>query len=103
VDSLQRTYSLFIQGLGIDEIAEIQELSIEAVFKQFEQLILAGKVRDIGGLLPPEKQQEIQTALETLESELNFLIQTKMGENCQEEEFRLIKALLLSRICFSKA
>jgi ATP-dependent DNA helicase RecQ len=103
VDSLQRTFSLFTQGLGIDEIAEIQGLSIGAVFKQFEQLILAGKVRDIGGFLPSEKQQEIKAALDTLETELDLLIQTKMGENCQEEEFRLIKALLLSRICYSKA
>ena len=102
-ESLQRVYSLFTQGLGVDEIAEIQDLNTGTVFRQFEQLILAGKVRDIGGLLPPERQQQIKAALEKLETELDSLIRARIGKNCQEEELKFVRALLLSRICFSQS
>ena len=103
IDSLKRTYSLFTQGLEIDQIAEIQGLSIGAVFSQFEKLILTGKVKDIGRLLPPQKQQQIKAALEVLEIELNSLIRAKIGEGCQEEELKLVRALLLSKIGFSQS
>ena len=102
IDSLKRTYSLFTQGLEIDQIAEIQGLSIGAVFSQFEKLILTGKVKDIGRLLPPQKQQQIKAALEVLEIELDSLIRAKIGEGCQEEELQFVRALLLSKICFSQ-
>lgn len=100
-DSLKRTYSLFTQGLGVSEIAEIQSLSTGTVFRQFEQLLLAGKVRDIGGLLTPKRQKQVKDALETLETELESIIKAKIDENCQEEELKFIRALLLSRIFFS--
>jgi ATP-dependent DNA helicase RecQ len=100
-DSLQRTYSLFTQGLEIDQIAEIQGLSMRTVFRQFEKLILTGKIKDIEGLLPPHREQQIKTALEKLEIELDSLIRTKMGDGCQEEELKLVRALFLSRIGFS--
>ena len=100
-DSLQRTFSLFTKGLGIDEIAEIQGLSTKTVFSQLEQLALSGKIRSIGGLFPPEKQKQLNASLETLEIKLNFLLQASFGENYQKEEIKFVKALLLSRICFS--
>lgn len=103
IDSLQRTYSLFTQGLEIDQIAEIQDLSMGAVFRQFEKLILAGKIKDIEGLLPPQREQRIKAALEMLETELDSLIRAKMGEGCQEEELKLVRALLLSKIGFSQS
>jgi ATP-dependent DNA helicase RecQ len=65
-------------------------------------MILTGKVKDIRGLLPPDKQQQIKAALEVLEIELDALIQAKIGEGCQNEELQFIKALLLSKICFSQ-
>lgn len=102
IDSLQRTYSLFTQGLEIDQIAEIQGLSRGAIFRQFEKLILTGKIKDIEGLLPPQREQQIKSALEMLEIELDSLIRAKMGERCQEEELKLIRALLLSKIGFSE-
>ncbi len=102
-DSLQRTFSLFTNGLGIDEIADIQGMSTRTVFRQLEQLALSGNVRDIGGLLPPERQQQIKAALETLELELDSLLRARIGENCQEEEMKLIRALLLCRVCFSRS
>ena len=100
--SLQRTYSLFTHGLDIDRIAEVQGMSIEAIFRQFEQLILTGKVRDMGGLLPPERQRQIKAVLEMLETELDSLIRARIGEKCQEENFKFVRALLLSKICFSQ-
>lgn len=100
--SLQKTYSLFTQGLEVDEIAEIQSLSTGTVFRQLEHLILDGKIQNIGGFLPSERQQQIRAALETLETELEILIKTKIAGNCKEEELRFIKALLLARVCFSK-
>jgi len=103
MDSLQRTYSLFTQGLEIDQIAEIQGLSTGAVFRQFEQMILTGKVKNIAGLLSPERLQQIMALLEILETELESLIRTKMGEGCQKEELQFIRALLLSRTCFSQS
>jgi ATP-dependent DNA helicase RecQ len=42
-ESLERTYSLFTQGLEIDQIAEIQGLSIGVVFSHFEKMILQEK------------------------------------------------------------
>ena len=102
-DSLQRTFSLFTKGLGIDEIADIQGMSTRTVFRQLEQLTLSGKVRSIGGLLPPERQQQVKASLETLEIELDSLLRARLGENCQEEEMKFVRALLLSRICFSQS
>ncbi len=103
IDSLQRTYSLFTQGLEIDQIAEIQGLSMGAVFRQFEKLILAGKIKDIEGLLPPKREQQIKAVLGMLETELDSLIRAKMGDGCQEEELKLVRALLLSKIGFSQS
>jgi ATP-dependent DNA helicase RecQ len=100
INSLQRTYSLFNQGLEIDQIAEIQGLSMESVFRQFEKLILAGKIKDIEGLLPPQKEQQIKAALRILEPELDSLIRAKMGEGYKEEELKFVRALLLSKIGF---
>ena len=102
-DALQRTYSLFTQGLEIDQIAEIQGMSTEEIFRHFEQLILAGKVRDIEGLLPPKKQRQIRAALEVLETELDSLIRARIGGECQEEELKFVRALLLSKTYFSKS
>ncbi len=102
-DSLQRTFSLFTQGLGIDEIADIQGMSIRTVFRQLEQLILSGNIRSIGRILPPKRQQQIKAALESLEIELDSLLRTRLGKNCQEEEMKFVRALLLSRICFSQS
>jgi ATP-dependent DNA helicase RecQ len=99
--SMQKTYSLFTQGLNIDQIAEIQDLSTEVIFRQFEKLILEGKLRDIGGLFPPEREKQIKAALETLETEFDSLIRAKMGEGCQKQELQFIKALLLAKMGFS--
>lgn len=103
IDSLQRTYSLFAQGLEIDQIAEIQGLSMKTVFRQFEKLVLTGKIKDIGGLLPPQREQQIKDTLEKLEIELDSLIRVEMGGRCQEEELKLVRALFLSRIGFSQS
>jgi ATP-dependent DNA helicase RecQ len=100
--SLQRTYSLFTHGLDIDRIAEVQGMDIEAIFRQFEQLILTGKVRDMGGLLALERQRQIKAVLEMLETELDSLIRARIGEKCPEEDFKFVRALLLSKICFSQ-
>ncbi|PAV12213.1 ATP-dependent DNA helicase RecQ [Methanosarcina spelaei] len=102
-DSLHRTFSLFTKGFGIDEIADIQGMSIRSIFRQLEQLTLSGNIRGIGGLLPPKKQKQIKSALESLEVELDSLLRARLGENCQEEEMNFFKALLLSRICFSQS
>jgi ATP-dependent DNA helicase RecQ len=99
--SLEKTYSLYSQGLDIGEIAEIQGLSVKNVYRQFEKLVLAGKVRKIEGLVPSEKQKQIKSALEVLEIEIDSLIRAKAGEGCQEEELKLIRALLLSKMLSS--
>ncbi len=103
MDSLQRTYSLLNKGLGIDEIADIQDISIKTVFKQLEQFALSGKIKSIGGLFPPRKQPSVKASLETLETELDSLLRARLGENCQKEEVKFVKALLLSRVCFSQS
>ncbi len=95
---LEKTYSLYVQGLNIGEIAEIQGLSVKSVYRQFEKLVVAGKVRKIEGLVPPERQEQIKLAMEALEIEINSLLRERIGEYCQEEQLKLIKALLLSKI-----
>ena len=99
--SLEKTYSLYLQGLDIGEIAEIEGLSINNAYRQFERLILAGKVRKIEGLVPPERQQQIKTALEALETEIDSLLRARLGENCREEEMKLIRAFLMSKMLSS--
>lgn len=101
-EALQRTYYLFVQGLGIDEIAEIQGVGTGFIFRQFEQLIHEGKVQNIEGLLPKKKEQEIKTILESLIPELDSIINSRMGEDCQEEELNFVRALLFSKLRFSK-
>lgn len=103
IESQQRTFSLFTRGLGIDEIAEIQGMSTRTIFRQLEQLAFSGKIRNSGGLLSLERQQQIKIALDTLEIELDSLLRARIGENCPEEEMKLVRALLLSRICFSQS
>jgi ATP-dependent DNA helicase RecQ len=99
--SLEKTYSLYVQGLNIGEIAEIEGLSVKSVYRQFEKLILAGNVRKIEGLVPPEKQKQITETLKVLEIELDSLIRARFGEGRQEEELKLIRALLLSKMLSS--
>jgi len=99
--SLEKAYSLYAQGLDIGEIAEIEGLSVENVYRQFEKLVLGGKVRKIEGLVPSEKQKQIKSALEVLEIEIDSLIRAKVGDCCQEEELKLIRALLLSKMLSS--
>ncbi len=96
--SLEETFSLCGQGLGISEIAEIQGLGTGTVCKQLEQLILAGKIRDIEGFLPPEKRKQFKTAVEDLEAEFSSLLKDRFGENFSEGELKLVKALLFSRL-----
>lgn len=100
--SLEKTYSLYVQGLDIGEIAEIEGLSVKNVYRQFEELILAGKVRNIEGLVPPERQQQIKKVLEVLEVELASLLRKRMGETFfREEELNLIRAFLISKMLSS--
>ncbi|AKB13421.1 ATP-dependent DNA helicase RecQ [Methanosarcina thermophila] len=101
-DSLERTLSLFQKGFSVDEIAEIQGMNTRTVFRQLEELALTGNIRDTGGVFPPGRQLQVKNALESLELEMDSLIRARIGENCQEEEMKFIKALLLSRICFSR-
>ncbi|MFY9201546.1 MAG: HRDC domain-containing protein, partial [Methanosarcina flavescens] len=101
-DSLERTFSLFQKGFSVYEIAEIQGINTRVVFRQLEELALTGDVRGTGRIFPPERQLQIKAALESLELEVDSLIRARVGENCQEEEMKFIKALLLSRICFSR-
>jgi len=95
--SLKNTYSLHVQGLDIGEIAEIEGIPVKDVYRQFEKLILAGRINKIEGLIPPERQKQITEAVEELEAEIDSLIRLKAGKNCQEEELKLLRALLLSR------
>lgn len=99
--SLEKTYSLYSQGLDIGEIAEIEGLSVKNVYRQFEKLVLAGKIRKIEGFVPLERQEQIKSALEVLETEIDALIRSKVGEGCREEEIKLIRSLLLSNMLSS--
>ncbi|AKB60083.1 ATP-dependent DNA helicase RecQ [Methanosarcina mazei SarPi] len=98
--SLEKTYALYEKGLDIGEIAEIEGLSIKNVYRQFEKLVLAGKVRKIERLVPSERQEQVKSLMEELEIEIDALIRAKMGEGCQEEELNLIRALLMSKILY---
>jgi ATP-dependent DNA helicase RecQ len=98
--SLEKTYALYEQGLDIGIIAEIEGLSVKNVYRQFEKLVLAGKVRKIERLVPSERQEQIKSVMKELEIEIESLITAKMGEGCQEEELKLIKALLMSKILY---
>ncbi|AKB76597.1 ATP-dependent DNA helicase RecQ [Methanosarcina horonobensis HB-1 = JCM 15518] len=99
--SLEKTYSLYVQGLNIGEIAEIEGLPVKDVYRQFEKLILDRKVSKIEGLVPPERYKQISAAMEVLETEIDYLLRAKLGEGCQEDELKLVKALLLSKLLFS--
>ena len=96
--SLEDTFALYSQGLGICEIAEIRGLETGAVCKQLEQLILAGKIRDIEALLPPERQKDVIKVVEELEAEFSSLLKTRFRENLSEGELKLVKAFLFSRL-----
>ena len=97
-NSLEETFSLCRQGLGISEIAEVRALGTGTVCKQLEQLILAGKISEIGGFVTPDKRQQVKTAVEELETEFASLLRTRLGENFSEGELKLVKALLFSRL-----
>ncbi|WP_410508161.1 DNA helicase RecQ [Methanosarcina hadiensis] len=96
--SLEKTYLLHTQGLDIGEIAEIEGLSVKNVYRQFEKLILTGRIKKIEGLVPPERQEKVKSVLKVLEAEIDSLIRLKAGEGCHEEELKLIRSLLLSNM-----
>ncbi|MPN22450.1 hypothetical protein SDC9_169833 [bioreactor metagenome] len=98
---LEKTYSLYAQGLNIGEIAEIEGLSVKNVYRQFEKLILIGKVKKIEGLVPSERQEQIKSALKVLETEIDSMIRAKVGKGCREEELKLIRSLLLANMLSS--
>ena len=102
-DDLEETRSLFSQGLSAGEISEVRDLSVQKVLEHLEVLIGAGKIDNIDFLISEMKQKEISDVISRLQIEfteklMNSTVIEKSGGKCSEEEVRLMKALLISRM-----
>lgn len=101
--SLKISSPFYNEGLESNKIPIGQDFSANQVSRQLEQLVFAGKVREIERIIeenfPPEKQQLIKKTALRLEKEIDFIIRTRLGDNSTEEEVKFARALLTSKLC----
>ncbi len=95
--SVERTRELYLQGLTIREIARLRDLTEEVVGAHIEELILGGEEFSIDDLVVPEKQKEIQAALEKYGDENLKTLHDALGDRYTLNDIRLVRAYLKKR------
>ncbi len=64
--TVQETWQLYQQGLGVEAIAAQRQLKLATIYTHFSDLIQAGKLTNIDPLVPPDRQAAIIAALEAI-------------------------------------
>lgn len=88
------TLDLYEQGLSIEEIAQERNLRTSTITTHLAELVEMGKQIDIEGLVFPERQKIIMSAIEEIgDSAALKPIYEYLGEQFSYDEIRLVKAL----------
>ena len=94
-ETLERTYELYLEGLSIDEIAKLRNLSSSTVAVHMEKLILSGYDIDIERFVDGLKKKKIEELFrKTRQWTLNPVIEHFAG-TVSYEEARLVRACMM--------
>ena len=94
-ETLERTYELYLEGLSIDEIAKLRNLSSSTVAVHMEKLILSGYDIDIERFVDGPKKKKIEELFrKTRQWTLNPLIEHFAGA-VNYGEARLVRACMM--------
>jgi ATP-dependent DNA helicase RecQ len=93
-----QTCLLFQKGLSLAEIAQQRQLSVSTVTHHLEVLLEAGQIREIDRLVPIERQQVIQRAIEQVGDSSLKTIREQVGESFEYDEIKLVRAVWRSRL-----
>lgn len=94
-ETLERTYELYLEGLSIDEIAKLRNLSSSTVAVHMEKLILSGYDIDIERFVDGPKKKKIEELFrKTRQWTLNPVIEHFAGA-VNYGEARLVRACMM--------
>ncbi len=95
----QDTLDLHRQGLTIQQIANIRNLSSSTIITHIEKLILAGEIDSIDEWVDTHKQQAIQKAISDVGPDYLSPIKEKLGDDCMYNEIKLVRATVMAAAC----
>ncbi len=93
-----QTCVLFQQGLSPAEIAQQRQLSVNTVIHHIEVLLEAGQITEIERLVPIDRHQAIQGAIEQVGDSSLKVIREHLGETFEYEEIKLVRAAWRSQL-----
>ncbi len=86
------TLQYYQQGLSIEGIAQERGLSLSTIITHLSELIEMQQPVDLNRLVPPERQQPIIQAIQTVGADLLKSIREHLGEEYSYEEIRLVRS-----------
>lgn len=88
------TLDLHQQGLTPDQIATKRNLRLKTIYEHLTLLLEAGRSIDLNTVIPPERQQQIYQAMQTLGDVPLKAIRDRLDESFDYEEIRLVRAAM---------
>lgn len=86
------TLELHQRGLTPDAIAEKRNLSLGTVIEHLVLLVEADRAVTLDSLVPPERQAQIQQAIQSVGADSLRTIRDRLGESFDYSEIRLVRA-----------
>jgi ATP-dependent DNA helicase RecQ len=94
VGTRRQTLDLYLEGLGVEEIARERNLKPITILNHLVELVEAGEAIDIDRLVQPEHYDVIVDALHQIGDDLLKPVKEFLGDEYSYEEIRLVRALL---------
>ena len=94
----QETLNLYRQGMSIQQIANIRNLSASTIIAHIEKLVLAGEIDSIDEWVDAQKQQAIKKAISDVGPEYLSPIKEKLGDDCLYNEIKLVRAAVMAEV-----
>lgn len=94
--TLEETLGLYRQGMTIQQIASTRNFAPGTIVSHMEKLIMAGKIDSIDDWVDAQKQNAIQKAISDVGSEYLSPIKEKLGDDCQYDEIKLVRAVVMA-------
>jgi len=92
-DTRMQTFSLFIEGLSIDQIAQKRELKATTIWTHLAELIENGKSLETERIISADAKAEISVALEAIGDSVLKSIYEQLKEKYSYGEIRLVRAI----------
>lgn len=86
------TLDLHQRGYSPTEIADERNLRLSTIFTHLEQLLEGGQSIDLDALVSPDRQAQIQEAMQIVGADSLTLIRNHLGESFDYNEIRLVRA-----------